>query len=213
VPCTRTGSPLPTNTKLKFWANGGYVRTNGDGAPAVVGSGDGSTAAEQFYAYQPQDLSSAEPVQPGSTALLRSVATGLFCRLAALPSDSSQQGMLCDQATAAAATIFTYTGSGLSFNGEDLASAAPGQPLVLWTAGSSSAPAGATSELGFSLAGLARAASGWQCWLLDNTAAGMRAAGQLIRARRAASSHLSVCLLHPSRGSTLLSTSLSAEEP
>ena len=41
------------------------------------------------------------------------------------------QGMVCDQPTAATATVMTYTGSGLSYNGIPLVATAPGQPLVL----------------------------------------------------------------------------------
>ena len=107
------------------------MRTDGTPSAATVGAGDGSTLAEQYVAFQPSDLTSSKPVQPGETAILRSRLTGQFCRLAPLPSDSSKQGMLCDQATAGSAFTFEYTGSGLSYGGVPLVSAGAGQPLVL----------------------------------------------------------------------------------
>jgi hypothetical protein len=39
--------------------------------------------------------------------------------------------MICDQPTLATATILTYTGDGLSYNGIDLVASGPGQPLLL----------------------------------------------------------------------------------
>ena len=39
--------------------------------------------------------------------------------------------MICDQPTPDTATVMTYTGSGLSYNGIDLVASAPGQPLLL----------------------------------------------------------------------------------
>ncbi len=65
------------------------------------------------------------------------MATGQFCRLtdiSTLPGSTQAagtQGMVCDQPTATTATVMTYTGSGLAYNGTPLVAVSPGQPLVL----------------------------------------------------------------------------------
>ena len=59
------------------------------------------------------------------------VQTGMWCQLRPLPSNTSQIGMICDQPTAATATVMTYTGSGLAYNGIDLVASGPGLPLLL----------------------------------------------------------------------------------
>lgn len=48
-----------------------------------------------------------------------------------LPKASTAYGMVADQATAATATAFLYTGSGLAYNGQPMVAAALGQPLLL----------------------------------------------------------------------------------
>jgi hypothetical protein len=55
----------------------------------------------------------------------------MWCRLAPLPSNTTQIGMVCDQPTSATATPLTYTGDGLAYNGVQLVSPGPGQPLLL----------------------------------------------------------------------------------
>jgi hypothetical protein len=69
------------------------------------------------------------PIQPGQAAaiLLRSCRAGWWL----FPVASGQQGMVCDQASPAAASVFTYTGVGLAHNGAPLVSTGPGQQLVL----------------------------------------------------------------------------------
>jgi hypothetical protein len=109
----------------------GYVRTDSATSPASTGTGDGTTPPEQFTAVNPTSTSSA--IEPGDTAILKSEATGMYCRLAPLPNTSPEQiGVLCDQPTPATATPLTYTGSGLSTaEGVPLVSSGPGGPLVL----------------------------------------------------------------------------------
>jgi hypothetical protein len=111
--------------------NGSYVRTDNSSSPATVGTGTGGSAPEQYLAYHADNLTSTSPIQPYDTAVLQSVETGLWCRLAPLPSNSTQIGMVCDQATPATGTVLTYTGDGLSYNGIDLVATGPGQPLLL----------------------------------------------------------------------------------
>jgi hypothetical protein len=111
--------------------NGSYVRTDNSSSPATVGTGTGGSRPEQYLAYHADNLNSTSPIQPYDTAVLRSVETGLWCRLTPLPSNTTQIGMVCDQATPATGTVLTYTGDGLSYNGIDLVATGPGQPLLL----------------------------------------------------------------------------------
>ena len=134
------GTPLAPNTPLTITTpTGAYVRTDNATSGAYPGTGTGSTPAEQYMAFHPSDLADRTPIDPYQTAILKSQQTGLYCRLAPLPSNASQTGMVCDQPTAATATPLTYTGDGLSYNGMALVSPGPGQPLML---DNSTSPAG-----------------------------------------------------------------------
>ena len=134
-PCplpSAAGPDIPPNTPLNIISpNGSYVRSDNSSSPATVGSGTGGTAPEQYLAFHPDNLNSTSPIEPYDTAVLRSVETGLWCRLAPLTSNTTQIGMVCDQPTAATGTALTYTGDGLSYNGIDLVASGPGQPLLL----------------------------------------------------------------------------------
>jgi hypothetical protein len=84
----------------------------------------------------------------GQTMVLISLETGLFCRLARYPDPTASAsggslrdrkqtvqlvwGMLADQPTAATATAFTYTRTGLMYQGEPLVAQAMFYPL-LWS--------------------------------------------------------------------------------
>ena len=126
------GLPLQPNTPLNIISpNGTYVRTDNTSSPATAGSGSGGTTPEQYLAFHPGNLTSTSPVQLYDTAVLQSVQTGLWCRLAPLPSNATQLGMVCDQPSAATGTLLTYTGDGLSYNGIDLVATGPGKPLLL----------------------------------------------------------------------------------
>jgi hypothetical protein len=76
-------------------------------------------------------MGSTVPIQPGETAILQNEQTGQYCQLRGLPSNSTQLGMFCDQPTPATATVMTYTGSGLSYQGQPLVAAGPLAPLLL----------------------------------------------------------------------------------
>jgi hypothetical protein len=126
------GPDIPPNTPLNIISpNGSYVRSDNISSPATLGTGTGGTAPEQYLAFHPDNLNSTSPIEPYDTAVLRSVETGLWCRLAPLTSNTTQIGMICDQPTAATGTTLTYTGDGLSYNGIDLVASGPGQPLLL----------------------------------------------------------------------------------
>lgn len=111
--------------------SGAYVRSDNTSALAYAGSGTGSTDPEQYVAYHPSNTSDGSPVLPGQTAYMQSEQTGMWCRLAPNPANTTQLGMVCDQPTSATATAFTYTGDGLAVDGIKLVSPGPGQPLLL----------------------------------------------------------------------------------
>ena len=106
------------------------MRVSGPSDFAFIGSGSGSTPPEQFYAFNPTNTADSTPIKSGQAVILRSQQTGMYCRIAAMPS-AGQQGMVCDAATAAAATPLTFTGSGLAYNGVPLSATGPSQTLVL----------------------------------------------------------------------------------
>ena len=140
------GPSLPTNIPITIKTADGFARVDNSSSPAYPGSGMGSSPAEQFRAYDPSNPTNAsETIAPGEPTILRSELTGQYCRLAPLPSNSTQIGMLCDQPTPATATPLIYTGSGLtSTSGVPLVSSGPGQPLLL--ANTTTRPANATAE-------------------------------------------------------------------
>ena len=116
-----------------------------------MGNGTGLTPAEQYTAYSPGNLSSTTPIQPGQTTILKSALTGLYCELQPSPANSSQTVMVCDLATAAGASVMTYTGSGLSYQGQALVPNGAGGQLVL--ANQTTQPLGASAtNMSFPLA-------------------------------------------------------------
>ena len=129
--CLRSSiSPGIPLTIFTLGQPGTTVRVNSQPDLAATGSGSGSTTPEQFYAYNPASITDTTPIKGGQTTILRSKQTGLYCRLATVPG-SSQKGMMCDASTPASATVLTFTGSGLAYNGVPLAPTGPNQTLVL----------------------------------------------------------------------------------
>jgi hypothetical protein len=126
------GPPLAANSAINIQASAGaYVRVDDLTSLALAANGTGTTAAEQFIAVHPASPGSTTPIQAGETAILRSVATAAYCRLASSSSDRAQIGVVCDQPSAATATPLTYTGNGLSYNGVPLAATVMGGALLL----------------------------------------------------------------------------------
>ena len=147
---TAAGSPIQPLTPLNIISpTGKYVRNDNATDPAYVGNGNGLTPPEQYVAYHP-NLTDPSNIDPYESMLLQSVETGLWCQLRALPSNGSRIGMICDQPTPGTATVMTYTGSGLSYNGIDLVASAPGQPLLLEN--TTSAPVAGGSVDGLTIA-------------------------------------------------------------
>ena len=99
---------------------------------AYAGSGDGTTPPELYMAYHASNVTDPALIQPGQTTLLQNVQTQQWCQLRPLPTNTTQIGMICDQPTSATATVMTYTGDGLSYNGVPLVAAAgSGTTLLL----------------------------------------------------------------------------------
>lgn len=85
--------------------------------------------SEQFIPQHPSG--SSDTIDPGEPCLLRSVATGRFCRLAQLSSNASLTGLLCDAQQASNATVLVYAGNGLRLlNGTALVPSGPNCALV-----------------------------------------------------------------------------------
>jgi hypothetical protein len=67
--------PLQPLTPLNILGHTGYpVRNDNTSSAAYVGSGDGSSPAEQYIAYDPSNPSSSSPIQPGQKAILKNVS-------------------------------------------------------------------------------------------------------------------------------------------
>jgi hypothetical protein len=136
---------------------------------AYVGPNDGVQQAPEVYtASRPGDPTSPTPIKPGETAQLQSTQTGKYCRLAQLPAGfvtpatCNTQGILCDQGTLATATVLTYTGTGLSFNGVPLVVLPPSMTLVLSADPACTAPGG--DKLTFPPASLSEWQRGGMRW-------------------------------------------------
>ncbi len=131
--------PLQPLTPINLLSKDGYpVRNDNLTNFAYVGPNDGKTDPPEVYiAVRPGNPTDPTPIQPGETAQLQSTQTGKYCRLAQLPAGfvtpatCNTQGILCDQDSLATATILTYTGNGLSFNGVPLVVLPPSMTLVL----------------------------------------------------------------------------------
>lgn len=94
-----------------------------DDAASLAYAGPGMTVIQAlnlspqqlFLPYNANNLLSTEPINPFSSMLLKSMKTGLWCRLVLVPGDATQTGMVCDLADPAAANVFTYTGRSISY--------------------------------------------------------------------------------------------------
>jgi hypothetical protein len=90
-------------------------------------SSDGSSASEQFTFYS-NSLDQGSALTAGSTMLIKSIKTGMFCRV--ITASDGLTKIKCD-VTAASATTMTYTGSGFAYNGQSLNNPGGSKPLFL----------------------------------------------------------------------------------
>lgn len=118
------------------------VRVDNFSTAAYPNTGDGNTVYEQFtfeHATNPQLR-----VLPGDPVVVRSTATGVFCRVVTSGSTSAvlvpistpaaaraASRILCDVADRSLLTPFTWDGSSLIYKGAPLTSSAAGAPLTL----------------------------------------------------------------------------------
>ena len=135
---------------------------------AYVGPNDGQQQPpEVYFAYHPSNPADPSPIDPGETAQLKNAQTGKYCRVAPLPSgyplntpvraastatgsrhllqtpsSCATQGVICDQDTIATASILTYTGSGLSYNGVPLVQSPISKTLVVSADAACTVPGG-----------------------------------------------------------------------
>jgi hypothetical protein len=114
-PVVKPGVPIAINTE------NGYLSVTSTATSMITNAtATGTSPAEQFI-LTPAGSSTA-PIEPGTSTIVQSVATGLYCRVV-----PDTQEVKCDQPTAATATPVTYTGSGLVYNGVLLGSSGPNQ--------------------------------------------------------------------------------------
>jgi hypothetical protein len=71
--------------------SGAYVRTDNTSSFAYPGTGHGTTPPEEFTAYLASNTSQRSPIEPGQATLIQSTQTGMWCRLAPLPSNASHE--------------------------------------------------------------------------------------------------------------------------
>jgi hypothetical protein len=109
-----------------------------------VGKGNGTTAPEQYIAYHSNNTANPTPIEAGETTFFKNLLTGLFCRIADFNPTRTcySKGMICDQASETTASIITYTGTGLAYNGEPLVQAWDTGTLLLTRDPACSKPGG-----------------------------------------------------------------------
>lgn len=89
-----------------------------------------SSPAEQFIPYR---LDGGQtPILPGEKMYLRSVQTGMYCRVLTAANSSSQ--VLCDQPTPATASQLTFTGMGLGAGSSPFLNPEDGSPVYFGNA-------------------------------------------------------------------------------
>jgi hypothetical protein len=125
TPITPAGPVVKPGLPITIQTEDGYLSVpNTATAMFPNATATGNSPAEQFV-LTPATGSSTAPVLPGTSTVVQSVATGLYCRVV-----PDTQEIKCDQATPATATPMTYTGSGLVYNGLLLGTSASGQPAT-----------------------------------------------------------------------------------
>ncbi len=123
------GSPAPANALVTIQTASGCLAVDNAVSPVYLASPCSGTSTTERFIMQPTNGSTrVDSILPGEKAIIKSVETGMYCRMATL--DDGQQGVLCDVSSIDQATPLLYTGAGLRYNGAPLASAGAGQPLL-----------------------------------------------------------------------------------
>jgi hypothetical protein len=103
----------------------GFVAVEGPASPARVGNGNGTSPSEHFVLAAPGGRPG--PLMPGEPALVRSVATGMYCRMVAQPGGA--EAILCDAAVGT--ELFFFSSAGIGSGTGVLAPAGPDSVLLL----------------------------------------------------------------------------------
>jgi hypothetical protein len=127
-----------------------------DGQPVRIGGSGFATKSgnisnspdEMFVAYHPDNTSSTDLIDPSEPAILKNVGTGLWCRLASLPSNATQIGLICDAPDPSQATVMDYTGNSMAIQGNELVAWGGDGSVMLLTNTTDVAPPPPGSGLG-----------------------------------------------------------------
>ncbi len=98
-------------------------------------NGTGTAPAEQFIPVRPDATSS--PITPGEPVYWQSVQTGRYCRVVL---DAGASKIRCDLPQPQGASLLTYTGTGMVFEGRPLVNPGGGAPLYLASPGTPAPP-------------------------------------------------------------------------
>jgi hypothetical protein len=141
---TFAGPDIDANQPVTLGTSTGCLAVDNTAQPIYTDSPCSQNDTSQQFLLQPANGSTtATAIAPGEQTIIKSVETGLYCRVATV--GDGQQGLLCDVTNASEATPVTYTGTGFSYGGQPLASAGIGQPLLV-TPGATSSTSGVTVD-------------------------------------------------------------------
>lgn len=134
---TFSGAPAPANELVTIATTSGCLAVDNTLNPMYSASPcTGTSTTEQFVLQPVNGSTTVERIMPGEQTIIKSVETGMYCRLATF--DDGQQGVLCDVSSISQATPLTYTGTGLAYGGQPLAAGGAGQPLLVTPGATSS---------------------------------------------------------------------------
>ncbi len=137
--------PLKPLVPLNILGKDGYpLRNDNTTNFGYIGKGNGTTPPEMYTAYHPGNEDNPTPINAGETTIFKNIETGLWCRLAPFTPQTTclTRGMLCDQSSPSSATVLTYTGDGLTYNGVPLVQQPVTRTLVLSSDPACSEPGG-----------------------------------------------------------------------
>ncbi len=140
---TFEGPNIDANQPVAIRTNSGCLAVNNTREPIYVDSlpCSSTNTAQQFLLQPAYGSTTATAIAPGERTIIKSVETGLYCRVALV--GPGQQGLLCDVTNPSQATAVTYTGTGFAYGGQPLAAIGSGQPLLV-SPGATSSTSGLT---------------------------------------------------------------------
>ncbi len=117
-------------------------RTGTTGASKTTAA---TSPAAQFYFYNASSPTSALPLAPGASTIIKSEETDKFCRLVSAP-PSAMLVLLCDITDPTQATPLVYSSAGLTYNGQPVLPVGPGGQMAVLPPGATN-PSGGISTL------------------------------------------------------------------